>query len=141
MRYTRPFQTPCIAMRAGVHSALPNPTLERSAQERCSWGTRRASCDGARSALSLGVARAKCHRTGEHMNQKLKRVGNRSWILAAHLLGLCQAGQVEQALGATPPATPAASAVTLFQNVRIFDGKSATLSGPSNVLVRGNKIE
>ena len=29
----------------------------------------------------------------------------------------------------------------LFQNVRIFDGKSSTLSGPSNVLVRGNKIE
>jgi imidazolonepropionase-like amidohydrolase len=29
----------------------------------------------------------------------------------------------------------------LFRNVRIFDGKSAILSGPSNVLVRGNKIE
>jgi imidazolonepropionase-like amidohydrolase len=32
-------------------------------------------------------------------------------------------------------------AVTLFENVRIFDGRSATLSAPSNVLVRGNKIE
>src|SRR5215475_4307812 len=32
-------------------------------------------------------------------------------------------------------------ATVLFQNVRIFDGKSGTLSGPSNVLVRGNKIE
>jgi imidazolonepropionase-like amidohydrolase len=31
--------------------------------------------------------------------------------------------------------------VTLFNNVRIFDGKSAALSAPSNVLVRGNKIE
>lgn len=30
---------------------------------------------------------------------------------------------------------------TLFQNVRIFDGKNGTLSTPSNVLVRGNKIE
>ena len=31
---------------------------------------------------------------------------------------------------------------TVFQNVRIFDGKSGTaLRGPSNVLVRGNKIE
>jgi imidazolonepropionase-like amidohydrolase len=30
---------------------------------------------------------------------------------------------------------------TLFQNVRIFDGKSAELSPPSNVLVRGNVIE
>jgi imidazolonepropionase-like amidohydrolase len=32
-------------------------------------------------------------------------------------------------------------AVTLFENVRIFDGMNATLSPPSNVLVRGNKIE
>jgi imidazolonepropionase-like amidohydrolase len=31
--------------------------------------------------------------------------------------------------------------VTLFQNVRIFDGKSGQLSGPSHVLVRGNRIE
>lgn len=29
----------------------------------------------------------------------------------------------------------------LFQKVRIFDGKSDQLSGPQNVLVRGNKIE
>jgi imidazolonepropionase-like amidohydrolase len=33
------------------------------------------------------------------------------------------------------------SSVTLFQDVRIFDGKGSTLSEPSNVLVRGNKIE
>jgi imidazolonepropionase-like amidohydrolase len=32
------------------------------------------------------------------------------------------------------------SGSTLFQNVRVFDGKSARLSGPSNVLVRGNTI-
>lgn len=36
---------------------------------------------------------------------------------------------------------PASNAVTLFENVRIFDGKRAALSAPSNVLVRGNKIE
>jgi imidazolonepropionase-like amidohydrolase len=30
---------------------------------------------------------------------------------------------------------------TLFQNVRIFDGTGRPLSGPSHVLVRGNKIE
>ena len=36
---------------------------------------------------------------------------------------------------------PAAEPVTLFQNVRIFDGKSGTLSVPSHLLVRGNKIE
>src|SRR5215813_5516593 len=36
---------------------------------------------------------------------------------------------------------PASEPVTLFQNVRIFDGKSGTLSAPSHLLVRGNKIE
>ena len=36
---------------------------------------------------------------------------------------------------------PATSAGTLFQNVRIFDGKGASLSAPSNVLVKGNIIE
>ena len=35
----------------------------------------------------------------------------------------------------------AATAQTLFTNVRIFDGKGATLSGPSNVLIKGNTIE
>ena len=35
----------------------------------------------------------------------------------------------------------ASEAVTLFQNVRIFDGKSSTLSALSHLLVRGNKIE
>ena len=32
-------------------------------------------------------------------------------------------------------------AATVLQNVRIFDGKSDQLSGPSHVLVRGNRIE
>src|SRR5262249_208985 len=36
---------------------------------------------------------------------------------------------------------PVSGAVTLFEGVRIFDGASATLSTPSSVLVRGNKIE
>src|SRR5499425_2859554 len=36
---------------------------------------------------------------------------------------------------------PASEPVTLFQNVRIFDGKSGTLSAPSHLLVRGNIIE
>ena len=50
------------------------------------------------------------------------------------------------ALTAALPALPVlaqtpAPSVTLFQNVRVFDGKSAALSEPTNVLVRGNKIE
>jgi imidazolonepropionase-like amidohydrolase len=36
---------------------------------------------------------------------------------------------------------PANASATLFQNVRIFDGKSASLSAPSNVLIKGNIIE
>jgi imidazolonepropionase-like amidohydrolase len=36
---------------------------------------------------------------------------------------------------------PDAGSVTLFENVRIFDGRGSALSAPSNVLVRGNKIE
>ena len=36
---------------------------------------------------------------------------------------------------------PASGPITLFQNVRIFDGKSGALSAPSHLLVRGNKIE
>jgi imidazolonepropionase-like amidohydrolase len=39
------------------------------------------------------------------------------------------------------PPTPPPPSLVLFTNVRVFDGKSAALSGPKNVLVRGNKIE
>ena len=38
-------------------------------------------------------------------------------------------------------AQPATSAVTLFNNVRVFDGKGTSLSEPTSVLVRGNLIE
>jgi len=45
------------------------------------------------------------------------------------------------ALAAPLDAQTSAPATTLFQNVRIFDGKAGQLSGPSYVLVRGNRIE
>src|SRR5512134_1753827 len=38
-------------------------------------------------------------------------------------------------------AQTAATGATLFQNVRIFDGTGKSLSAPSNVLVRANRIE
>src|SRR5215813_11536876 len=38
-------------------------------------------------------------------------------------------------------AQDASRAVALINNVRIFDGKSPSLSAPSNVLIRGNTIE
>jgi imidazolonepropionase-like amidohydrolase len=37
--------------------------------------------------------------------------------------------------------SPVSADVTLFQNVRIFDGKSGSLSAPSSVLIKGNVIE
>lgn len=64
----------------------------------------------------------------------------RPLVLAALVVGLCQTGQAQEPQRASPPA-PSEGAVTLFQNVRIFDGKNKTLSGPRNVLVRGNQIE
>ncbi|WP_249150380.1 amidohydrolase family protein [Bradyrhizobium sp. JYMT SZCCT0180] len=47
------------------------------------------------------------------------------------------------AIGTSFSAPPSAQAqqAALFQNVRIFDGKSGALSAPSNVLIRGNTIE
>ncbi len=54
--------------------------------------------------------------------------------MMASLLGLLAAPALAQQ--ASVPAT-----VTIFQNVRTFDGKSAALSAPSHVLVRGNIIE
>lgn len=75
------------------------------------------------------------------MNAKKKTFGPQSWTFALLLLALCQVVPAQRAQGATASATPAGGAVTLFQNVRIFDGKSSALSAPSNVLVRGNTIE
>ena len=69
-----------------------------------------------------------------------------SLVLTTLLVGLCQAslGQGDadlEAPGLAPPATVVSGEATLFQGVCIFDGKSAALSPPSNVLVRGNTIE
>jgi imidazolonepropionase-like amidohydrolase len=44
-------------------------------------------------------------------------------------------------LAASSPAEAQLAVPTLFQNVRIFDGKSGAVSAPSSVLVRDNKIE
>ena len=72
--------------------------------------------------------------------RQLKRGQYRPLVLAALLVGLCQAGQAQETQRASP-SPPSRGAVTLFQNVRIFDGKSSPLAGPRNVLVRGNQIE
>jgi len=53
------------------------------------------------------------------------------WLMA---VGLASAARAQ----GKPPANASA---TLFQNVRIFDGRGASLSAPSNVLIKGNIIE
>jgi len=55
-------------------------------------------------------------------------------------LALC-IGCSTQALAQPQATSSSLSSATLFENVRIFDGKSAALSPPSHVLVRGNVIE
>jgi len=68
-------------------------------------------------------------------------------VFAVLQMGLCRASLAQgdadlEAPGLAPfPTTLASGTATLFQNVRIFDGKTAVLSAPSNVLVRGNVIE
>jgi imidazolonepropionase-like amidohydrolase len=64
-------------------------------------------------------------------------------LLATAVLGIVAAVSLTGQESGPAPAAPAKAApsVTLFQNVRIFDGKSTSLSAPGHVLVRGNKIE
>jgi imidazolonepropionase-like amidohydrolase len=59
-----------------------------------------------------------------------------TFAIAATLASVGLAGET---VAQTP--APARAATTLFQNVRIFDGRGAGLSAPSNVLVKGNVIE
>src|SRR5580692_247845 len=63
-----------------------------------------------------------------------------AFVVASWQVGLAQGDADLEAPGSAPFATPASPQPTLFQNVRIFDGRSAALSAPSNVLVRGNTI-
>jgi imidazolonepropionase-like amidohydrolase len=76
-------------------------------------------------------------------------------VLSLALAGVaCSAGGGQSASSSAPPPGPAPAepppgqapaqgrpAAVEFRNVRIFDGHSDKLSAPSNVLVRGNRIE
>src|SRR5262245_29644347 len=59
--------------------------------------------------------------------------------IASLALAVLALGPAQPALA--QPAVPADGGSTLFQNVRVFDGKNARLSAPSSVLIRGNTIE
>ena len=77
--------------------------------------------------------------------EELRRNLLRWLVFAMFSAGLCQASLGQdydiEVPGETPSAPQINAGSTLFENVRIFDGKSAALSTPSNVLVRGNIIE
>jgi imidazolonepropionase-like amidohydrolase len=81
------------------------------------------------------------------MVREFKRLLSPSLVSAALLVALCQASlaqgdaAIEASGSAAFPTSLASGAATLFQNVRIFDGRSAALSPSSDVLVRGNTIE
>src|SRR5215472_15987179 len=66
----------------------------------------------------------------------MNSISRRIFVAALPLMGVWLASAA-RAQG-TPPANASA---TLFQNVRIFDGRGAFLSAPSNVLIKGNIIE
>jgi imidazolonepropionase-like amidohydrolase len=61
-------------------------------------------------------------------------------VLLLLLFGLIARSSVAQDSPSTDPSNQQAAAV-LFENVRIFDGTSESLSPPSNVLVVGNQIQ
>jgi imidazolonepropionase-like amidohydrolase len=62
-------------------------------------------------------------------------------IIVALLLARSLACEGQEVADGLDTDSATRDAVTLFENVRIFDGMNAILSPPSNVLVRGNKIE
>ena len=66
----------------------------------------------------------------------LKSMSRRSFVTTMPFVAL----SLSSAVCAQAP-SPADKVGTLFQNVRIFDGKSDALSAPMHVLVRGNTIE
>jgi imidazolonepropionase-like amidohydrolase len=66
----------------------------------------------------------------------MKSMSRRAFVTAILLIGLGLSSPV-----CAQGAAPAEQTGTLFENVRIFDGKSDALSVTMNVLVRGNTIE
>jgi imidazolonepropionase-like amidohydrolase len=85
--------------------------------------------------------------TGPMMIRVLKHAsGVAPLILAAALIAGACSGSLAQgdadleAPGLEPFSAPVGDGATLFQNVRIFDGRSAALSAPANVLVKDGAI-
>ena len=66
----------------------------------------------------------------------MNSVSRRSVVAALSIMALGLASAVHP-----QDNPPASGGTTLFQNVRIFDGKNSSLSAPSGVLIKGNVIE
>ena len=62
-------------------------------------------------------------------------------FLRLAFLGLAQGAIAAASIWAASADAQERSAVTIFENVRIFDGTHLSLSAPSNVLIKGNIIE
>ncbi|WP_206185380.1 amidohydrolase family protein [Sphingosinicella sp. CPCC 101087] len=95
------------------------------------------SMPGSVSALDRAAAAAHRIALQELPGQDwLAKIGGMLVLLAVAVLpiGFARPGIAQETLAPAP-------VKTLFQNVRIFDGKNATLSSPSHVLVSGNTIE
>src|SRR5215469_12468084 len=69
------------------------------------------------------------------------RGGNMSTPTRRAFLGLAKSAVAVAAIWVTSLDAQERSAVTLIENVRIFDGTHSSLSAPSSVLIRGNIIE
>src|SRR5262245_38514841 len=73
---------------------------------------------------------------------KMDRLGRLAafMLTTASLLGLTF-GPAAPVMAGQPPAKAAPPSAVYFKNVKVFDGKSDRLTGPTSVLVVGNKIE
>src|SRR5262245_36595236 len=74
-------------------------------------------------------------------HERSKRLSMKSMFRRALVFAIPLVGMGLSAPMCAQGSAPAEQTATLFENVRIFDGKSDTLSAPMNVLVRGNTIE
>jgi imidazolonepropionase-like amidohydrolase len=118
--------------RIRFRSQARRPELELGSEKRQEW--------------SLDPISPSQKEKEQNINSKSMRAKIGLASAAFILAGFCQMAVAQgdaglAAPGETPAATASASGSTLFQDVRIFDGRSAALSPPSNVLVKGNIIE
>ena len=70
------------------------------------------------------------------LEQLLKRAVSRTFVAALTTIGVSATSSAQPS-----PAAAAAQSTVLLRDVRVFDDRRAALSGPVDVLVRGNTIE